>query len=84
MVPRWSPGVFRTLVPRHANGDAHLDDQVTLKQTWKAVSGGMLTDRRTIDRCLLHFTLGWLFFLGEPEIEQRASSQNHEPNIRGW
>lgn len=28
----------RTLVPRHENGDAHLDDEVTLEQTWKAVS----------------------------------------------
>eukprot|EP00752_Nemacystus_decipiens_P003756 g3460.t1 len=27
------------LVPRHENGDAHLDDQVTLKQTWKAMEG---------------------------------------------
>lgn len=27
----------RTLVPRHENGDAHLDDSVDLKQTWKAV-----------------------------------------------
>ncbi|CAM9297496.1 unnamed protein product, partial [Sphacelaria rigidula] len=35
----------RTLVPRHENGDAHLDDQVTLKETWKAmesfVDGGL-------------------------------------------
>lgn len=28
---------YRTLVPRHENGDAHLDDKVDLKQTWKAV-----------------------------------------------
>lgn len=28
----------RTLVPRHENGDAHLDSEVDLKQTWKAVS----------------------------------------------
>ncbi|CAM9689335.1 unnamed protein product [Ectocarpus sp. 12 AP-2014] len=27
------------LVPRHANGDAHLDDEVDLKQTWKAMEG---------------------------------------------
>lgn len=27
----------RILVPRHENGDAHLDSEVNLKQTWKAV-----------------------------------------------
>lgn len=31
----------RTLVPRHENGDAHLDDMVDLKQTWKAVGGSL-------------------------------------------
>lgn len=34
-----SPSCWRrTLVPRHENGDAHLDSEVDLKQTWKAVS----------------------------------------------
>jgi len=82
-------GVFRTLVPRHANGDAHLDDQVTLKQTWKAVSG-MSIDQRTVDRRLLHFTpvnpavLVVYFSLASVAIEQGASLQNHEPNVRVW
>lgn len=41
LFPAISPvGPLRILVPRHENGDAHLDDQVTLKQTWKAVSAG--------------------------------------------
>lgn len=43
MIPMFLPHCLflsRVLVPRHANGDAHLDDEVDLKQTWKAVSGG--------------------------------------------
>eukprot|EP00904_Undaria_pinnatifida_P001850 jgi/Undpi1/11666/HiC_scaffold_36.g13961.m1 len=29
----------KTLVPRHENGDAHLDSEVDLKDTWKAMEG---------------------------------------------
>ncbi|CAN0200758.1 unnamed protein product [Scytosiphon promiscuus] len=29
----------KVLVPRHENGDAHLDTEVDLKQTWKAMEG---------------------------------------------
>lgn len=39
--------LHRTLVPRHENGDAHLDDEVTLKQTWKAVSRSGLMNARS-------------------------------------
>lgn len=61
-----SPPGLRTLVPRHENGDAHLDDKVDLKETWKAVSlqGGV---------GWFYLLLGLVLFMLHPTIMVAAS-----------